>query len=273
MEARDLTFQWVSSLPKVNGNIPKVVFMSWKRKTNLPPELEKTTREVKRLNPGYYVIIFDDEDCKDFLYTYLGDDYVDAFEKVIPGAFKCDLWRYAILYFFGGIYLDMDLYPLKSLDEIFELKGSSPTSWWDITLWSCADRKKYDFIPRCAIFQAFLACAPKHEAMKEAMELSYHNIFTSKEVYRETLFDITGPVVMGRAINRYRSKPDLSDLSTGAIPFSPSLSDEAMILFRHEEEGKYILNLDHIPIFLTKVEGYDPEDAYGKVSVFYRSKS
>jgi mannosyltransferase OCH1-like enzyme len=32
---------------------------------------------------------------------------LDAYDKLLPGAFKADLWRYCVLYKTGGIYLDI----------------------------------------------------------------------------------------------------------------------------------------------------------------------
>ena len=32
---------------------------------------------------------------------------------MVPGAYKADLWRYCILYIYGGIYIDIKLEPIN----------------------------------------------------------------------------------------------------------------------------------------------------------------
>jgi mannosyltransferase OCH1-like enzyme len=39
---------------------------------------------------------------------------------LIPGAFKCDFWRYSILYVKGGVYMDLDMTPYVPFCEILK---------------------------------------------------------------------------------------------------------------------------------------------------------
>ena len=43
----------------------------------------------------------------DFIKNNYPVDVLEAFNKLIPGAYKADLWRYCVLYKLGGIYLDI----------------------------------------------------------------------------------------------------------------------------------------------------------------------
>ena len=51
--------------------------------------------------------LFNDDDCRDFLSKTFPNDVVNAYNLLIPTAFKADLWRYCILYMFGGVYMDI----------------------------------------------------------------------------------------------------------------------------------------------------------------------
>jgi mannosyltransferase OCH1-like enzyme len=33
------------------------------------------------------------------------------------GVMKADFWRYAVMYFYGGVYMDIDAMPLKALRD------------------------------------------------------------------------------------------------------------------------------------------------------------
>ena len=61
------------------------------------------------------------------------------------------------------------------------------------------------FKPRCAIYQAFMACEPKHPIMLSSLEIAYYNIVTRRYDVFSSL-SITGPVVVGIAMNLYWNK-------------------------------------------------------------------
>ena len=53
----------------------------------------------------YY--LYNDADCRAFIRSEFPPDVVAAYDRLIPTAFKADLWRYCVLYKFGGVYLDI----------------------------------------------------------------------------------------------------------------------------------------------------------------------
>ena len=42
-----------------------------------------------------------------FIKSHFSKRVLYAYDKLIPGAFKADLWRYCIIYINGGIYIDI----------------------------------------------------------------------------------------------------------------------------------------------------------------------
>ncbi len=53
----------------------------------------------------YY--LYNDADCRAFIRSAFPPAVVAAYDRLIPTAFKADLWRYCVLYKFGGVYLDV----------------------------------------------------------------------------------------------------------------------------------------------------------------------
>jgi len=51
--------------------------------------------------------LFNDDACRDFLVRTFPPDVLYAYDLLIPSAFRADLWRYCILYMFGGVYMDI----------------------------------------------------------------------------------------------------------------------------------------------------------------------
>ena len=229
--------------------IPKKIFQSWKTK-NLPPKMGENVEKLKSMNPEYEYELWDDTDCKNFLLEHFGENYANAFDVLKPGAFKCDFWRYAILYVYGGVYLDIDMVPLTPLRDF--IKDSDEFV-------SIVDLKK---TYKCAIYQAFIATVPQHPIMSYSLQLSFANIVNRKYGIRETL-NITGPVVVGIALNMFFKNKD-----THQEIFSGSYDNGKIKLFDFKKP--YIYDLDNKQIFNIKLEGYNAgKGDYRKTSDYY----
>ena len=95
------------------NEIPLNIFMCWKNKI-LSPKMNKIISKIKEENPEFNVYIFDDNDCRNMIEKYFIKEVVDAFDTLIPGAYKADLWRYCVLYLYGGIYQDIKYEPVNN---------------------------------------------------------------------------------------------------------------------------------------------------------------
>ena len=62
------------------------------------------------------IVYFNDKACKNFIKQHFGPNVVKAYNMLIPGAYKADLWRLCVLYIHGGIYGDLTQTFLKKYD-------------------------------------------------------------------------------------------------------------------------------------------------------------
>jgi mannosyltransferase OCH1-like enzyme len=92
---------------KENAVIPLNIYQTWHTK-NLPTKMQENVNCLKRQNPEFKYYLYDDYDCREFIKKNFDKDVLNAFDTLIPGAYKADLWRYCILYKNGGIYLDIN---------------------------------------------------------------------------------------------------------------------------------------------------------------------
>ncbi len=100
-----------------NTNVtPKVLISTIKDKSKIP---EYILENRKKFASNYVDLIFDDEDCIKFLEKYYGKKVSDKFKEIKKGAHKADLFRYAYLYKFGGLYVDIKTIFIKDVDTIF----------------------------------------------------------------------------------------------------------------------------------------------------------
>lgn len=89
-----------------NGEIPRVIYQTWSSKT-LPQKMAECVDRLKKANPTFEYHLFDDAECRQFIKDNYDADVLKAYDTLLPGAFKADLWRYCILYDKGGVYVDI----------------------------------------------------------------------------------------------------------------------------------------------------------------------
>jgi mannosyltransferase OCH1-like enzyme len=94
--------------PDYNSVVPRNIYQTWFTK-DLPQKMRERVELLKSQNPRFNHYLYDDNDCREFIKNNFKSDVLNAYESLIPGAYKADLWRYCILFINGGIYLDIKL--------------------------------------------------------------------------------------------------------------------------------------------------------------------
>lgn len=95
--------------------VPRIIWQTMK--TNLVPVImyDYASSWIE-LNPDYEYRLHDDNDVIAFIKNDF-PDYLEAYNKIKYGASKADLWRYLIMYKYGGVYVDMDCRCIKPLRQ------------------------------------------------------------------------------------------------------------------------------------------------------------
>ena len=88
---------------------------------NLPAKL---TLNFEKYAKGWDRIIFNDSMAIAFLNEHFQPQVTSLFRALKVGAHKADLFRYAVLYILGGVYLDIKTELLAPLDWLFQDKTS-----------------------------------------------------------------------------------------------------------------------------------------------------
>jgi mannosyltransferase OCH1-like enzyme len=83
----------------IYNKVPLNIFQVGINKDNI-------SNHIKIINPEFNYFYFDEKDCDDFIYNNYPDYIYNAYKKLIPIDYKFDLWKYCILYKYGGIYID-----------------------------------------------------------------------------------------------------------------------------------------------------------------------
>lgn len=99
-------------------SIPKVVHLTWKTKT-IPEKWKKCVASWRRTNPDWEIKLWTDEDNRNYIsrnHPY----FLSIFDGYPYPIQRADAIRYFLLRDIGGIYADMDIEILGSMDTYFE---------------------------------------------------------------------------------------------------------------------------------------------------------
>jgi len=128
--------------------IPLRLFQTWQT-SQLPPHMTSCVRDLISANPEFKYQFYDDERCRTFIQSHFPEDVLHAYDTFIPGAYKADLWRYCILYIYGGIYVDI------------KYRCVPPFKLIELTTREHYVRDR-EFCGIDGIYQGFLCCYPRN---------------------------------------------------------------------------------------------------------------
>ncbi len=121
--------------------IPKVIHYIWFGHAPKNKLIEKCLQSWRRSMPDYKIIEWNESNFEVGSSTYSSNAY-----KNKKWAFVSDYARLKILYEYGGIYLDTDMYVLKSFDDFLEYElvlGKEDASYISAGMIACAPKNIY----------------------------------------------------------------------------------------------------------------------------------
>ena len=98
--------------------IPKIIHQTYKNH-NLPETYKMCQTEIKRLHPDFEYRFYTDEDMDRLMKTEF-PEYYDKFNELPRMIMKIDMFRYFLMYKYGGLYTDMDYLMFKLFDLLNE---------------------------------------------------------------------------------------------------------------------------------------------------------
>ena len=181
-----------------NSVIPLNIFQCWATKI-LPPGMKKVVQSIKDTNPEFTHFLFDDFECRNFIKNECPDCVLSAYDKLIPGAYKADLWRLCILYKRGGIYIDIKFSPINNF-KLIELTKQ--------------EHFVKDRLPN-TIYNAFMVCKPGNPFVIACINQIIRNVKIN--YYGKSALHPTGPGLLGdvRVAGRFKLNEDIFHLHKG----------------------------------------------------------
>ena len=102
--------------------IPPVIWQTWRSRPDPATSLGRQVRLLRARNPSHQYHFVDDKAQASFMRTNMTGAVAEAYFSINPdnGAARADLWRYCILWKYGGWYVDLDVgcrTPLQDLHK------------------------------------------------------------------------------------------------------------------------------------------------------------
>jgi hypothetical protein len=175
------------------GYIPKKIHQIWLDKTRddgaLPEKFSHRTMLTKTRNPGWDYRLWKMRDANELFNLPELKRWSNFFKHTLSYHIeRCDFLRYALLYIHGGVYVDVDMEPLLSFDE---MNLSVRHFLWveDHAYWA-HNAKFYGEKP---VYNGILASAARHPIWPQLMDYIMYTYEPDGLIMCST-----GPIALGR---------------------------------------------------------------------------
>jgi len=229
--------------------IPHVMFQSMETTLITSEMYHYSHLPLKTLNPKYRYIFVDALQGRSFLQKHFSPIVLNAYHKLLPGAYKTDLLRYCLLYIYGGIYCDSHFVPMVPFSSYIteDLDFICPTD------------------PLNGLWQGFFGCSPRQRFLWDAIQRISRDVM-DEETFPHSILALTGPQRLGECLNRFLQRSPTTSFLPGIykknrfvykiLCFSGSCHSRPFItdLSGHQLAMNKIIDHDDIPdrFFLLK---------------------
>jgi len=170
-----------------NRKVPLNLYQTWNSK-ELPPKMKACVQKLIKQNPEFKYTLYDDDDCIQLIQDHFEPDVLDTFHSLVPGAYKADLWRYCVLYVYGGIYLDIKFECVKGF-KLIEL--TEKTHY-------VMDRQEHSKPGSILVYNGFMVSPAKNPILMRCIREIVKNVNNHK--YGFNPLYPTGPGLLGKVL-------------------------------------------------------------------------
>ncbi len=179
------------------GAIPRIIHQTFASE-NLHDSIKKNIEKIKLDNPRWEYRFYSDQDVVKFIKDQYGDYVFRYFNRINPiyGAARADLFRYLLMYKFGGVYLDIKSSLSEPLESVLLPSDRYLLSFWDNDSGGSHERwglhSEVNHISRGEYQQWHIVAAPGHPFLRAVIT----NVLRNIEVYNPLFHGVGQPGVL-----------------------------------------------------------------------------
>jgi mannosyltransferase OCH1-like enzyme len=178
-----------------NKKIPNNIFQTHKSSNYLirKPKIVNAMKSWCKHKKNFNYIFFSDLNCDKFIKNNFDEKINKAYFSLPLGVMKADLWRYCVIYKYGGIYADADT-----------VCNINPTIFINNSYLTVAPEPGHNF------FCQWTFSAPKDSPiLKTIIDLSVERILQLNKGDEINVHYLTGPAVFTDGIIKYLTENNL----------------------------------------------------------------
>lgn len=218
--------------------IPKVIYQTHELpQDSLPGLMKRAQMRTARSADGYEVRYFASDQRRDFIERNF-PEALDAYDTLVPGAYKADLFRYVVLYVEGGVYLDSGVSPVNGSVRIERLIPKGVRFATSLHPRGCVGHRR---LP--PLGNAILAAEKGHPIIREVLWAVIDNVRRRK--HGSSALCPTGPVALARAFRRCIGKK-------ARLGWNP----RSVFIF-HYDKSSYRRGPSAPTLYIAKYRGYE----------------
>ena len=167
--------------------IPLTIFQTFEDE-DVPSRMAEAAASWPEQNPAFTYRFFDAKDRRAFIATHFEPRMLEAYDRIVGGAFQADFWRYCVLTVHGGVYADVDS---TCAVDLLSVLGDA-----DIFVSSRAGNLPW------GIYNGFICAVPRHPFLEQAIERATEEILAWRPGDHFDGYTITGPGNLGMSVNQ-----------------------------------------------------------------------
>jgi mannosyltransferase OCH1-like enzyme len=235
--------------------LPRFIHQTWKH-SHLRWPLSACVQSFQKWNPHWRHVMWTDADCENLIRERL-PEFLPFYLSYPPGILRADIFRVVVLYIEGGVYADLDMECLRSLDELIAACGDNE---WEMLLardHPCHERTHYK--GRAMWLNAFMIAKPGAKFLRYVLDAIMRQANTTYD--KTDPVQVTGPGLLTRIV--HLGDNNLADIGIREIPwqwvhplphifvhFKERARYKRLILTREWREGKQVRLLESGDDFL-----------------------
>lgn len=201
---------------KIENNIPKKIHQVWLG-GDFPDKYKRLRDTWIEKNPNWEYKLWTDTDLDSF-----NLENINNFNKISNLGSKSDIFRYEILYRYGGLYIDTDFECLKSFDDLTYLDFFAGTG--------------HVFEPE--VFNGLIACKPQHRLIRKLID----DIKVVQTNNFNEIIELTGPRYFSNNLFNYISYVKEKIVIFPTTFFYPFPAVNRYLVREDNEQSRNIIN-------------------------------
>lgn len=186
--------------------VPKIIHQIWEGKIDpkIPICLQILARTFYEKNPTWEYHLWNGKEIDDFIHTNFRE-YMYLYKNLPYDVQRWDMIRYMILYYYGGVYVDLDTECFRPIDELF---GNN-------SLYIGEEPPGHNIYPdiEYLIGNAFLASSEKNEGWIEILNEIESQSKVQYEKQDKAVLYTTGPFMLSKIYPRLKKLHNATTLS------------------------------------------------------------